>query len=339
MATDLPLVSILVPVYQVENYIERCARSLFEQTYDNLEYIFVDDGSPDRSISVLEETLLDYPHRKPHTKIIRHPQNKGIAATRNTAVAESSGMFLFHVDSDDWVEPNAIELLVNKQLETNADIVTGQACVHRHDVEEPYLSGGWNLDRESLLVHLLKYQVSTTLWRRLIRKSLYTDHAIQCDETGSGGEDYQILPRLVYYAKVVSGIDVCIYHYNKSNKASITNSISSCLDTQIQGYVSVSVISSFFSDKETYLQKIVKPLKVKNLHYRLLQNIRWKNKEGHKLFATLLLQSDKDCWHYIGWNHPLKRLIESHYSLIRIVIPFLQFFNMVRRQCSVTILF
>ena len=70
-------VSILVPVYGVEQYIERCARSLFEQDYENLEYIFVDDCSPDHSIELLEKTLCDYPKRKEQVRIIRHEKSVG----------------------------------------------------------------------------------------------------------------------------------------------------------------------------------------------------------------------------------------------------------------------
>ena len=92
------LISILVPVYGVEDYIERCARSLFEQTYQNLEFIFVDDCTPDRSIDILETTIKDYPNRLSQLRIIRHNKRKGIAATRNTAINAANGLFICHID-------------------------------------------------------------------------------------------------------------------------------------------------------------------------------------------------------------------------------------------------
>ena len=98
------LVSILVPVYKVEDYIERCARSLFEQTYSNLEFIFVDDCSPDDSVEILGRIMDDYPARKEAVRIIRHNHNRGSAASRNTALDNGSGEFVFAVDSDDWLE-------------------------------------------------------------------------------------------------------------------------------------------------------------------------------------------------------------------------------------------
>ena len=105
-------VSILVPVYGVEKYIKRCARSLFEQTYDNIEYIFVDDCTQDRSIDILEEVLKEYPNRKNQVKILHHAKNRGLSASRNTALDASTGDYLMHVDADDYLHVDAIALLI-----------------------------------------------------------------------------------------------------------------------------------------------------------------------------------------------------------------------------------
>ena len=100
-------VSILVPIYGVERFIERCARSLFEQTYPNIEYVFVNDCTADRSVEILKELVEDYPGRKDAVKIISHEKNRGLAAARNTALENATGVFICHVDSDDWV-PKAL---------------------------------------------------------------------------------------------------------------------------------------------------------------------------------------------------------------------------------------
>ena len=118
-----PLVSVLVPVYNVEAYIARCARSVLGQNYSNIEFIFIDDGCTDSSIDILKAIIDESSRYKDKCTIIHHGQNKGLATARNTAIANSHGEFVFHVDSDDWVEPDAIELLVNKQQETGADLV------------------------------------------------------------------------------------------------------------------------------------------------------------------------------------------------------------------------
>lgn len=138
----LPLVSVLIPVFRVERYIERCARSVLEQTYQNIEYIFVDDATDDASIDIIERIISEYPDRQERVHIIRHQSNKGLAAARNTAVDTCHGVFVFHVDSDDWVETDAIELMVRKQHETDADIITAEACDEKEGISTQHLTGG-----------------------------------------------------------------------------------------------------------------------------------------------------------------------------------------------------
>lgn len=314
----LPVVSILVPVYQVENYIERCARSVFEQTYPNIEYIFVDDKTQDSSISTLKNVLADYPNRKNSVKVIHHEQNRGLAAARNTAVEACSGQFLLHIDSDDWLEPNAVKVLVKKQQETNADIVTPAAFLHKNGQVNKYSNRGWDLEKKELLTSILAFKISSTIWCRLIRRSLYTEHGIMCDEKGSGGEDFQVLPRLIYYAKKVTGIDTCLYHYDRSSNDSIMNNIWDKIDVQLQGLASVKVIESFFSDKEDYLKEIVFGFTVKNIHYRLRQNALLGKKEGYNTFLRLMKKSNSTFWPLVGWNKASVRFFESNFYLFRL---------------------
>lgn len=212
-------VTIAVPVYGVEKYIKRCARSLFEQTYNNIEYTFVDDYSPDNSIGVLEEVIKDYPHRASHVRIIRHAHNRGLAAARNTAVENCQTEFLMHVDSDDWLERDAVEKLVREQQKGNYDIVTGNAIIHHSDRKEE-LRHIKPIDKESLIMEFIKPSISHVIWGRLIRKSLYGDNEIHAMEGVNIGEDHQVIPRLYYYAKNFSFVDDCIYNYECSNQNS-----------------------------------------------------------------------------------------------------------------------
>ena len=107
-------VSILVPVYGVEKYIEKCAVSLFEQSYEDIEYIFVNDCTPDRSIEVLRGTIARYPQRQKQVVIIDHDVNRGLGAARHTATDAATGELVMHVDSDDYLMPHAVEHLCAK---------------------------------------------------------------------------------------------------------------------------------------------------------------------------------------------------------------------------------
>ena len=100
-------VSILVPIYGVEHYIEQCARSLFEQSYSDIEYIFVNDCTPDSSMDILKQVLSIYPNRKSQVRIIEHEHNQGLGAARLTATKAATGEAVMHVDSDDYITPMA----------------------------------------------------------------------------------------------------------------------------------------------------------------------------------------------------------------------------------------
>lgn len=114
----MPKVSVIIAVYGAEKYIEKCARSLFEQTLDDIEYIFVDDCTPDKSMDILISVLSDYPNRKNQVKIILNDTNLKQGRTRAVGMKATTGDYLIHCDPDDWVEHNMYELLYNKPMKT-----------------------------------------------------------------------------------------------------------------------------------------------------------------------------------------------------------------------------
>ena len=117
-------VSVCIPVYGVEKYIEKCARSLFEQTMkEGIEFIFVNDCTPDKSIEILEQVLSEYPQRKAQVKIIHHEKNGGPVAARNTAIVHAAGKYMICCDADDWIAPDLYETMYAKAVGTDADVV------------------------------------------------------------------------------------------------------------------------------------------------------------------------------------------------------------------------
>ena len=116
-----PLISVIVPIYNVERFIERCVKSLMEQTLQDVEYIFVDDAATDNSMKILAATLSIYSDH--NIRILVHQENKGLPAARNTGLAVATGEYVFHCDSDDYMEKDMLEVLYKKAKETDADIV------------------------------------------------------------------------------------------------------------------------------------------------------------------------------------------------------------------------
>lgn len=228
-----PLVSILVPVYGVEKYIRRCAISLFEQTYKNIEYVFVNDCTPDSSISVLKELITEYPHLSDNVKVINHTKNKGLAAARNTAIRESSGDFVFHVDADDWLENTTIESCVKTQQLNEADIVTVNAkAIWNNRVE--YYNTPLTNNPVDLLKAILSRKAVCNIWGRLIRKDIYVAHNIFNVEGLNISEDLQIIPQLLSFSSKIAVCAKPLYNYECRNQASYTSTYNIKSDLQNQ---------------------------------------------------------------------------------------------------------
>ena len=207
-----PLVSILIPVYKVEKYIERCARSVFEQTYENLEYIFVNDCTPDNSIQIVEQVLAEYPQRVSQVRIIDHEQNEGIAVARNSAISNATGEFVFNIDSDDYIETDTIETLVNLQEQTNADVVTGRMYINDDEIDPHYVEPFYQ-NKDKMLTTIVSDLWHHEMANRLVRRSLFIDHGIKALPYINIGEDWQLTAKVVYFADICVTADKYTYHY------------------------------------------------------------------------------------------------------------------------------
>ena len=220
---EQPKVSILVPVYGVERYIERCTESLMEQTYEDIEYIFVDDATPDRSIEILEDVVARYPKRRSQVRILQHKNNKGISAARNTAVAAAVGMFMLHVDSDDYIAKEAIEKLVYAAQTSKADIVIFDTIELRKD-GEVLLKAEYE-NRETYIKGLLQHTNRCAHWNKFYRTDFYKHTGIQSVENVRLGEDYAVTPRLVHQAKKISVLHEGLYYYETRNQSSYVHNL------------------------------------------------------------------------------------------------------------------
>lgn len=218
-------VSILVPVYGVEQYIERCARSLFEQTYKDLEYIFVDDCTPDRSIDVLQAVLADYPDRAAQVRIIRHEQNSGVGAARQTLLQAATGRYVTFVDSDDFLMPRAVELLVETAEAQQAEVVEG-AFVEWNGQAGPVQQPRQMDMTRFLRLALCQNILPNRLWGRVYRRDVIGRNRVFFEPGIDYAED------LLWCAKLFLNVSrrVCVnepvYAYRTDNVNSYTHNIS-----------------------------------------------------------------------------------------------------------------
>lgn len=217
-----PTVSIIVPMYNVECYIERCARSIFSQSYSNLEIVFVNDCSTDDSVLVLEKILAYYPTRKKQVKIIHHLRNQGVAQARITGMRNCAGDYLIQFDSDDWVEENMIELMVHIAENDDADITICDYNIVRGNTFK-HVKINPPLNNIACMKAVLSGEIHASLCNKLIRRELYTMNNIYPTEGLNQLEDLSIMYKLLYFANKIAYIDKALYFYSADNPSSYTH--------------------------------------------------------------------------------------------------------------------
>ena len=245
----IPKVSILVPIFNVSSFIERCAVSLFEQTFEDIEYIFVNDCTPDNSIEVLNNVIQRYPNRQAQIRIINHENNKGLAGARNTGIANANGDFILHIDSDDYVEPNMVELLYSKAIAENSDIVVCD-FIMEWDNTNRVVEQIWDKNPKIFINKILSVQAVPSVWNKLFKKKLYIENNISTIEGINLGEDLITTPKLLYYSKNVSKVEIPLYHYLQTNSNSYTKNYTEKNINNVEDVL--KELTSFFKNKEDF---------------------------------------------------------------------------------------
>lgn len=230
-------VSVIIPVYKVECFIVRCVTSLMKQTLQEVEYIFVNDATPDNSVRLIQEVVECFPERRNKVILLHHDVNKGLPAARNTGLAIAEGEYIYHCDSDDFVEPEMLEQLYNKAKEKNADIVWCDWWLSFRKKERYMKQPDYSNSLDALkgmLSGAMKYNV----WNKLIRRSLYVEHNIAFPSGFGMGEDMTMI-RLFARACEVAYLPKAFYHYAQFNMGALSKTHSERHLTDISHNVSV----------------------------------------------------------------------------------------------------
>lgn len=205
-------VSVIIPVYGVEAYIEKCARSIFEQTYSNLEILFVNDCTPDNSIQIIKELLDKYPDRKKQVKILSQDKNRGVSAARQVGLETLSGDYCIQFDSDDYIAPTMIEELVQTAVREEADVVFCDYNLVKSN-EIIHIHTNPSLNHIQCVRQFLEGELYAFLWNKLIRVCFYKDYHIQFIEGLNMREDLSVMYRLLYFANKIAYIPKPLYFY------------------------------------------------------------------------------------------------------------------------------
>ena len=302
-----PLVSIIVPVYNVEPYIEQCCRSVFEQTYDNCEFIFVDDCGTDGSMEILYGLIEEYSHLKDRIRVIRHDGNKGLPTARKTGIEAARGGYVQFVDSDDYVERIMTEHLIGITVEYDADIVVfdydrgdnisevlNEACVQVLDGKQCMCMG--------LGANVMYIMFCNKMFRRslIYDNQLYAPTKARCDEDGC------VVYRALYLANKVVSTSMPLYHY-RFVPNSMNNTIARYIKEDAEPLLDVvRIIDSFVKYHRVSDQQILNSLNLYKLSVLRLLALYAQPKaleENKELFASVtskfVWDNSRSKWPYV----------------------------------------
>lgn len=200
-----PLISIIIPVFNVESYLRKCLDSIVNQTYRNLEILIVDDGSSDKSGIICDE----YKEKDERIRVF-HTENRGLSVARNTGLDYALGQYIGFVDSDDWIEPDMYEVLMNRALETGADIVECGIFLEYIDRTEEDKRIDIQFTGNNAILALLNGDLSDAVWNKLWKSGLFKQIHFPKERAF---EEIATTFRIFAESNLFSAISSSKYHY------------------------------------------------------------------------------------------------------------------------------
>lgn len=323
----LPKISVIITVYNCERYIDACARSLFGQTLDYIEYIFVNDDTPDNSIQILKDVVNDYPHRKSETKIINLEKNGGVANARQIGISLATGEYVIHTDSDDWVDKDMYKRLYDKAKETDADIV---GCNFRHefsdlqyDFHQQYVD-----TMEENIRRLINGKIFPSLCTSLTRRSLITENDITFPIGLNMGEDLFFNLQLYLHAQKIVSMDWAPYHYRHTEDSSCVQRTKRSVDSDIK---IAGLIETFMKVHGLYNQ-YVKEIEFRKFFSKLPLIHNLNDKELYKEWLNTYPETNHHIWQYkqMDWKQRLELWLAAK-NMLPVAKGFKQFLSLQHR--------
>lgn len=214
-------VSVIVPMYNVEKYLYRSVQSLFTQDLEDIELIFVNDCSTDKTVDTLGNLLQGYDREDITVKIISHETNQGVAVARNTAIDAVSGEYIYYLDADDYIEPDTLSALYNTAVNSQADVVGCDWFLtfekNERKIYQPEIKDG-----EDAFKKMAKGAMRWNLWMFLVKTTIYRENGLKFIPNMNMGEDMMLMMKAVLLSERMVMVRRCCYHYVQSNPQSLT---------------------------------------------------------------------------------------------------------------------
>ena len=249
----MPKVSVIIPVYGVEKYIERCATSLFEQTLDDIEYIFVDDCTLDRSMEILGQIIdnyrLRFAEKKYTVRTERMLTNSGVGAVGGHGINLATGDYIIHCDSDDWVDTDMYRAMYEEAITKNADVVVCDYDMTDGVSYNKRVNACHSFTPKQMIENCLFQRDPWSVWNKLVKRTTYGNITYP---QGAMGEDMVITLQILWNCKAITYIPQPFYKYFY-NPESITKVITrkSCIKQFEQLSANTEIIMNFLQDKQT----------------------------------------------------------------------------------------
>lgn len=306
---NIPKVSVIVTIYNREKYIEKCVRSLMEQTLDDVEFVCVDDASTDASLLKLNRVLEDYPNRKSMVNIICLENNAGRAIARQIGIEHVKGEYVIHVDSDDWVDKDMLELLYTKAKETNADIV-GCNLTHEYGTHQQIFKQSYSGDVEEDIRRLLNGRLFPSLCTSLTRTDLIKEHQITFPQGLDTGEDLLFNLSLYLVAHKVVGIDNPSYHYRHTEDSGSFQHTEKSINSVIEVACRIETLMRETGNYEKYEKDIL----FRKFSMKCALVTDFKNDAYNKKWLNLFPETHSFIWKYkqFSWKRRVELWLAAH---------------------------
>ena len=264
------LVSIIIPVYRSKKYIEKCVRSVFDQTYKDIEIIIIDDCGKDGSIDIIKRVLIEYPEMVDKVLFIYHEFNKGCAAARSHGMNVATGEYIIQVDSDDYVVPTMVEKMVAKAQEDDADMVVCNSY-YTTNSRRTFVKVIKTKDNIEFASKVLRGYIHAGAWNKMMRRSILKEHDIYPVAGINMGDDMTILLQALFFIEKISYVEDALYYYNCSNEDRLSRSIY----PMVNDIKLINLLSDFFKKnniEEAEIEKSFRLFKIGRLGRNLLYN-------------------------------------------------------------------
>ena len=281
-----PTISVIIPVYNTEQYLHRCIDSVLAQTYQDFELFLIDDGSKDSSGAICDE----YASQDTRVRVF-HKENGGVSSARNMGLDHARGEWITFVDADDWMADDMLQQMLDTADAEGADVVLADLAFSFSKGDDIYMIADWDNNKTASLNRYIT-SVWTCVCGGIHKRSLYEEYQLICPQGVAYCEDFHLMARLCYYAKKVVNIHQPFYHYR-----------------QQEGSVMHNLNKRTERDEQWVYQDIIRFFKEQGVYDDYRKSMCWR-----MLKATQELVLDKSTWksfqemvpekkHYI-WDCP-----------------------------------